>query len=216
MEQPILHRVFSAFFILIVLSMLPSCVAKKKFVAMTGSRDRAELRVRELTTTVGRYETDYNLAKTDFHYNNSMKNNTIDSLGKVILNLNTDMASHSENIGDQVLSFQVEKRRLNQLLVEKDQEIRSLKQSIDLTKQQLNDQSQSVQDLNIKLRNAESELKSIKSEVEIMKDDGAKLNTSMAGKNNEINKLNAKIKEKNEQVEALQNQVNLLKKQFGQ
>lgn len=216
MEQTILHRVFLAFFILIVLSMLPSCVAKKKFIAMTGSRDRAEHRVRELTKTVGQYESDYNLVQTDFHYNNAMKNNTIDSLGKVILSLNTDLTSHSENIDDQLSSFQVEKRRLNQLLVEKDREIRSMKQSLDLTQQQLKDQSQSVQDLSIKLRNSESELKSIKNEVEIIKDDGAKLNTSMAGKNNEINKLNVKIKEKNEQIEALQNQVNLLKKQFGQ
>lgn len=97
---------------------------------MEESRNRADQRVRELTAEVGQYEKDFNNFKNEFHYNNNVKDIHIDSRSKLIVGLNTDLMSRSENIDDQLFPFQVEKRRLNQLLSEKEVQIRGLNREL--------------------------------------------------------------------------------------
>lgn len=204
------------FIVLIVVILLPSCVAKKKFVAMEESRNRADQRVRELTAEVGQYEKDFNNYKNEFHYNNNVKNTHIDSLSKMIVGLNKDLMSRSENIDDQLFSFQVEKRRLNQLLSEKEIQIRDLNRELTVLRTQTDEQSNATQDLRIKLRNAESELSASTADAEIKGGEINTLKSTITSKNKEINRLNQTLKEKNEEIEKLKNQVSLLKSQFGQ
>ena len=214
MNKPSLANSISLIILLTVL-LLPSCVAKKKFVEMETSRNRAEQRVRELTDNVNQMEVDFNNFKNEFHYNNSVKDNVIDSLGKEIVHLNSNLNAKSENIEDQIFSFQVEKRRLNQLLADKDKEIRQLSSQISSLDVQLADLKNEEQDSAIKLRNSVSENKSLVLEITQKEDEIEKLRKNLDQKTVEIGKLKSSLTQKDEQIEALQNQVKLLKSQFG-
>lgn len=197
--------------IFISILILPSCVAKKKFVAMEESRNRADKRVRELTKNIEGLESDFNEYKNEFHYNNSMKDNMIDSLNRTIVNLNSDILSKSDNIEDQVFSFQVEKKRLNQLLVEKDKEIRALNSELSSLKVQLGDLEKSSNDVQIQYRNSLNEINTLNSRIIQIENEKSKLETGLAKSNAELTKLKSSINEKNEEIEVLKNQIKVYK-----
>lgn len=196
--------------------LLPSCVAKKKFLAMEGSRNRADQRVRELTADVQTLEADFNEYKNDFHFNNSFKDSFIDSLNKTIVSLNSNLLSKSDNIDDQLFSFQVEKRRLNQMLSDKDGEIRKLTRQLNSLEIQLVDLQSTAQDENIKNRNAESKINALQSQLSQKEDELSKLAASIKQKATEIGQLKSSLASEKEEIESLKNQVKLLKSQFGQ
>lgn len=216
MKRPVFSRLIKVTFLVLLTLSLFSCVSKKKFVSMENSRNQAEGRISELTDKMERYENDYNLFQNEANYNNSVKNAQIDSLQKQILHIKTDLESSSENIEDQQLSFQVEKRRLNQMLVDKNIEINKLTQQINQSNQRLNEQEKSLQDISIKLRNAETGVNTSKTEIEIVQKELDKLKVSVSNKDKEISTLKGQLRQKDEELEKLQNQVKLLKSQFGQ
>lgn len=196
--------------------LLPGCVAKKKYIEMESYRTKAEQRVKELTLNVAELQNEFNGYKNDFHYSNSAKDLYIDSLTSVITGLNSDLSSKDANIEDQVFSFQVEKRRLNQLLAEKDREIRMAQRNTDVISVQLNDAKQEIDNLNIKLKNAESTGNAAQQKSQLQADEVEKMKVEIQKRSEEIRKLQSDLKSKNDQIEALQNQVKLLKSQFGQ
>lgn len=196
--------------------LFPSCVAKKKFVAMETSRNRAEQRVKELTSDIEGLELDFNEYKNDFHYNNSIKDSFIDSLNRTIVNLNNDIHSKSDNIEDQIFSFQVEKRRLNQLLADKDKEIRTIKRQMNSLEIQLDDLEKETQDAAIQNRNSSSEINVLKSQIAQKENEKVGLSSSLEKRKAELLKLKSSIASKDSEIEALKNQVNLLKSQIKQ
>ena len=202
--------------VLLTSFVLPSCVAKKKFIEMETSRNRADRRVRELTADVKQLEADFNRYKNEFHFNNSIKDNKIDSLRKEITNLNLDLNSKSDNIEGQIFSFQVEKRRLNQMLADKDREIREMKNTISALNIEISDLKNLEQELNIKVQNLETKSRSQVADLELKESDTEKLRKEIELKKSELNKLKSTLAEKDEQLEILRNQVKLLKSQFGQ
>ena len=201
--------------IAIFVLLLPSCVAKKKFVEMESYRIKAEQRVKQLTKEVSDLQTEFNNYKNDFSYGNSRKDLYIDSLNKVIVGLNSEISSTNENIEDQTFSFQVEKRRLNQLLAEKDRELRMAQRNTESLSVQMEDLKDEVADLSIKLQNAESSLNVNQSKVNSQDEEIKRLKDEIQKKSSDIKKLQADIRDKDEQIEALENQVKLLKSQFG-
>ncbi|MDA3929603.1 MAG: hypothetical protein PF541_11655 [Prolixibacteraceae bacterium] len=204
------------FFALLSILMLPSCVAKKKFIEMESYRTKAEQRVKELTSEVTALRIEFNDYQNDFRVSNVGKNSFIDSLNQIVVGLNSDLLSSNENIEDQIFSFQVEKRRLNQLLAEKDREIRRVQRSADMLKIQTDDVRNEMQDLNIELRNAESSTNSIERMLDQKDREISRLKNDIVKKENELTNLRSDVKSTEEQVESLQNQVKLLKSQFGQ
>lgn len=192
-----------------------SCVSKKKFVAMELSRNQAQQRIAELNSMMEKYETDYQEFNQAFRYNNTLKDALIDSLQKQILLLKDDFDTRSENIEGQELSFQIEKQRLNQMLMAKNIEINKLNQQVEQAYKQVAEYGKNLSNIEIKLRNAESELRASKSEVDINKTEIDKLNTMIKAKNEEINKLKVQINTQSDELEKLNNQVKLLKSQFG-
>ncbi|MFA9389415.1 MAG: hypothetical protein ACERKD_06390 [Prolixibacteraceae bacterium] len=202
----------------LVLSMLilPGCVAKKKFVEMENYRTKAELRVVELTRNVSNLQQEFNNYKNSFHYSNSTKDAYVDSLSKVIVGLNTDLLSTSENIEDQIFSFQVEKRRLNQLLADKDREIRMAQRSNETIKAQIDGLNVEITNLSIKLKNATSSGNANEEKINGQKVELENLAAQLQKKNADFAQLKTEINSKNEEIKTLQNQVKLLKEQFGQ
>lgn len=200
----------------LVVLILPSCVSKKKFVEMEGYRTRAEQRVVELTKEVADLKVEFEQYNNKFYYNNSVKDQMIDSLSNVIVSLHSDLSSKSENIEDQIFSFQVEKRRLNQLLADKDREIRIAQRNAEMLKVKADDLQREIDDANVKLRNSESTAAANERAVAMKDGELEKLKNQIEKQSGDLVRLQKEMTKKNEEIEALNNQVKLLKSQFGQ
>lgn len=209
------HSKLQMLVVAILIVLMPSCVAKKKFVEMESYRNKAEQRVKELTKEVSSLQTEFNDYRNDFSYSNAQKNQYIDSLNSVITGLNSDLMSSNENIEDQTFSFQVEKRRLNQLLAEKDRELRIAKRNSDAISVQLEDLKNEVADLEIQLQNAKSTANAAQRKLDGQGDEISKLNSELQKKDSAIKKLQSDLAAKDEEIQSLKNQVKLLKDQFG-
>jgi chromosome segregation ATPase len=212
--KPVSH-IFRFLFLFALLVLLHGCVAKKKFVAMEESRNRAENRVVELTNKTEQLESDFNDFKNDFHYSNSIKDSYIDSLNKEILRLNNNMVDKVQNIDEQVLSFQVEKRRLNQMLADKDREIRDLKNDKALTDRKIKELQNNLQSSQISLREATSQQNTLQSQLTQRNSEIERTKSSLDERVAEINKLHIQLAEKDDRIEVLENQVKLLRSQLG-
>ena len=118
-------------------------------------RDKAESMVEELTGDVSQLTQEINRYQNDFRFNNDQKDRQIDSLKTIIISLNSDLLSTSTDIEDQISAFQNEKRSLNQLLAEKDRDIRKLQLRADHLNVELDNLKKELNDAKIQLRNAE-------------------------------------------------------------
>lgn len=207
-----IQRIVLALFIVLFLS---SCVAKKKYIEMEGYKQRAEQRVMVLTKEIADLKEEFNQVNNQFYYNNSEKDAFIDSLNKVIADLNSDLSSSNESIEDKTFSFQVEKRRLNQMLSDKDREIRLLKRNNAVMEERADDLQKKINDLNIELQNSQSTASANERQISQKSREIERLSENIETQKSNLDKLKQEIDSKNEEIEALKNQVKLLKSQFG-
>ncbi|MCF8359028.1 MAG: hypothetical protein K9H26_09740 [Prolixibacteraceae bacterium] len=210
----ITHRI--PIVVLLFLLFFFSCVSKRKYLEMEDSRNRAEQRIRELTDEVDRLKKEFNSKKNEFHYNNNTKENYIDSLNRTIIRLHTDLSTKDESIEDQIFTFQVEKRRLNQLLSDKDKQIRNLNRESNALQLQIDDLNREIQDMSFKLKNSDSSTRSLERQIQVKEQKINDLQSKYDRCQREISALNTKISEQKQEIERLTNNVNLLKSQLGQ
>lgn len=201
--------------LLVIILGLSSCVAKKKYIEMEGYKNRAENRVIELTKDVANLKEEFNEYNNQFYYNNAQKDAYIDSLNQIITSLNSDLTSTTEKNEDKVSSFQIEKRRLNQLLADKDKEINRLQQTNKGLSARVDNLELKIADLQIDLKNAESSANNFERQISSKENEIEKLNTKLVKQKAELSSLKQQIEDKEEQIESLNNQVKLLKSQFG-
>jgi chromosome segregation ATPase len=200
----------------ILIVLFSSCVAKKKFVAMEESRNRAERRVKELTNDVTGLQNQYNQAKTDFHKNDNLKTQYIDSLSKVIIGLNENLSEKSGDIEGQIGNFQLEKKRLTQLLIDKDKEFRTLNQKVVTLEGELSVLNEQLTSLKLELQNLQAASTIQSSKLKEAEEKVSGLNAQLDKKNAEIQNLRTEMKKKDAEIEKLNNNVKLLKSQVGQ
>ena len=214
--QNLLNRNRFILLLIIFSALLSSCVTKKKYLEMEAYKNRAEERILVLTKNVADLKEEFDAYSYKFQYNNSEKDLLIDSLSGVIVDLNSDLSSKAENIEDQIFSFQVEKRRLNQLLAEKDREIRQLQRSSETMKISFDDLQNEIADLKIDIRNAESSSASVQRQVDQKQRDIDRLNGQLEKQTAQMADLRKQISAKEDEIKVLQNQVKVYKNQFGQ
>lgn len=200
---------------LLIIASLSSCVTKKKFLASETYRNNAELRVKELNQQMNALQTEFNTYRNEFNYSNAHKDNYIDSLSKIIGGLKLDLSSTTENIEDQTFSFQAEKRRLNQLIVEKDTELRLAKRNNEVLGAQIKELDDEIASLKLDVQNAEGRQKQTIQQLDSKENELQKLNKDLNEKAEQLKKLQATIKIKDAEIESLGNQVKLLKEQFA-
>lgn len=195
--------------------ILSSCVAKKKFVAMEASRNRAESRVLELTQQLKQWEGEFNSIKKDFHYNDVQKQSVIDSLQREIKGLNESISSTMQNSEDRVNTFQIEKRRLNQMLAEKDRELSLRQKALDESRTQLEALEDKVNSLStdkesnvLKLSKLEEEKTSDNAQI-------SALNKELDLMKKQLDEARQTIATRNEELNVLRNQVKLLKEELA-
>lgn len=193
-----------------------ACVSKKKYLEMEGYKNRAESRVVVLTKEVADLKQEFNSYNNKFNYNNAEKDMMIDSLAKEIAALNSDILSSTESIEDQTFSFQVEKRRLNQMLADKDREIRNLQRASKALNIKVEDLQTKVFDLNSDLKAAQNQVGVSESLVAQQENKVERLMGQLSKQRDQLAALQNELAGKDEKINALSNQVKLLKSQFGQ
>ncbi|HKK82427.1 MAG TPA: hypothetical protein VJ909_09265 [Prolixibacteraceae bacterium] len=216
MHKPVISSKIMLVAVIVMSMLLTSCVAKKKYIAMQESKNRAEQRVRVLTKDVENLESEFNGYKNDFHASNEEKDMMIDSLTLRINEMNAALLSKDENIDERVFSFQVEKRRLNEMLTSKDKEIRTLRSRVQSLETQVENLKSDMQDSGIKLQNALSRQKNLEFEIEQKEEQLDEMKALLSKKNDEAARLQNTIAEKDAELDKLRNQVKLLRQEYGQ
>jgi chromosome segregation ATPase len=129
-----------------VLLLAPSCVSKKKFVAMTEQRNVAEKKATVCGEENEILRRDFENYRIESANELLQKQTMIDSLKRTVITLNSDFTSKKDNIEDQIFSFQLETAKLSQLINEKDKEIRNLTRGINTLKIQVDDLTRELEE----------------------------------------------------------------------
>lgn len=210
-----LHIFSTRLLLFTTIILLTSCVAKKKFVAMEASRNRAENRVLELTQQLQRWENDFNSIKKDFHYNDVQKNALIDSLQGQISALNQSINSSTQNSEERVNTFQIEKRRLNQILAEKDRQLSLRQKALDESHTRLEALKDEVNTLSFDQRNNEQKLSRLEEEKASDEARHRVLNRELEAVKKQLDEARQTLAARNEELNVLRNQVKLLKEELA-
>jgi chromosome segregation ATPase len=183
-------------FILIteVLFLVPSCVSKKKFVALAEEHSVTKEKVIVLREENEILRNDFEVYRGLSEQEILNKQGVIDSLAMTINSLNSDITTKKGNIEDQLFSFQLENGKLTQQLNEKEKDIRNLNRELNTLKVQ-------VDDLTRELENAKSGFKFPFGNVK-------QLERKIAAKDNEIFSLDSSLSIAKEEIILLNETVN--------
>ena len=178
----------------IVLSLLTSCVSKKKFVEADTARIKALSRGDNLTKEVAALKVkgedlkkEFNAMQNELRLSNARKDAYIDSLSKNLVGLSKDISKKDESLSDQVFQFQSEKVQLNSALLQR--------QSM-------------INELTRKMNEQENEIAKLKQEVEDLK-------SGLSNQKQEIESKTESIFNLTDQTKKLQNDIDLYKKEVG-
>lgn len=209
--------------LLVTLSILlnPSCVAKKKYLAMESAKQLSDSKVLELNSVVAgknqRIEkmiADFEQMKNELMESNAIKNQYIDSLSGEVNKLAKDVNVKESALGDKLYSFEFEKRQFTKDLAEQ-------KQLVSKKQLELNQLSSDLRKLNDELSQLTFDLNREKNEKQTLQN---KLSTGNANIDqltaatdklkSEIQSLKKQLNDKNETITRLENNVKLLKKEI--
>lgn len=200
----------------------PSCVSKKKFIAMESSKLRAEERVRELTgeneAQANRIEemiAGFEKMKQELLTSNAQKDQMIGDLNGQINILKSNVQEKDATIGEKLYAFEYEKRRMDEEL----QKSRNVQTAL----------QEKNTGLSQELGKAKNELSDLRFNLTRLTDEGGRLNEQLRLKDQryeeqaavllrlqtETDNLKAQIREKDETIERLSNNVKLLKNELG-
>lgn len=143
------------FFLMALISAVvlnPSCVAKKKYLAMESAKLSAEADVAAKNQKIEKMIGDFESMKSQLMESNAIKNQSIDSLSGVVSKLMLTVNTKESALGQKENSFEFEKQRLTnelaeqkQLLAGKQNEINQISGELQKLKDEL---SQMTFDLN--------------------------------------------------------------------
>jgi chromosome segregation ATPase len=189
--------IFSVFYI------STSCVTKRKFTEMEKSRNLAENTVKDLTSENMLLKSDFERFENTTSRELNFKNNSIDSLTRIILLLNSDISSKDDNIEDQVFSFQLEKRELNQKMDEKEKEIRNLIREINTLKVQNDDLTKKIEEVTSNRKFPFGQVKQLERKLQARDTLISELNLKLVNAQIENSNLLVKINELSQSIEKL-------------
>lgn len=208
--------------VVVIPLVLSSCVAKKKFLEMEAGRLKAEQKVRELdqanidkSRRIDVLIADYESLKSEMLESNAIKGQYIDSLRKEMTLLSSDVNQTSETLEEKQYAFEFEKRRLNNVVSEKDNKILSLNNEVVRLKNEIREKTSVVSQKSFEISQQQSTISKLESEkltqVNKLQENLEKLDQLQKI----IAQLQAQIKEKDETITRLSNNVKLLKSQLG-
>jgi chromosome segregation ATPase len=200
-----------AFLAIASLFILSSCVTKKKYMVMEDSKNRSEIKVKELTSEVESLKKDFEDYQISSTNNLKSKQDYADSLSRIVSLLNTDISSKTNNIEDQVFSFQIEKDKLNKEMSEKDNEIRNLTREVNTLKIQIDDLNRKIEDATSNRKFPFGQVKQLERKLQARDTEISDLNSKLGNLQTENSTLSAKIKDLNLEIERLNGILNPVK-----
>lgn len=207
----------------IFIILLSSCVAKKKYLEMESGRLNAEQKVRELTTEnnakaerlkviISEYET----LKSELLGSNAIKDQYIDSLNNEIFGLLSNVSQKSESLEEKNYAFEFEKRRLNNALAERNNQIKSLQTENSQLGNSVRAITSEFEQVKFDLREKQNELQVMEGAKNRQEETVTNLQSKAAELQKEIAGLQAQLKVKDDTISKLNNNVKLLKSELGQ
>lgn len=212
-------------FILLLVSFAilfnPSCVTKKKYLAMESARQLSDSKVLELNSVLAgknqRIEkmiADFEQMKNELMESNAIKDQYIDSLSGEVNKLAKDVNVKESAIGEKQNTFEFEKRQLTEDLAEQ-------KQLLAKKQLELNQISGDLQKVRDELSQLTFDLNREKDEKQVLQGNlsgrDAKITELTTGTDklkSEIQSLKKQLSTKNETITRLENNVKLLKKEI--
>ncbi|MDO8927741.1 MAG: hypothetical protein Q7J86_02240 [Bacteroidota bacterium] len=209
------------FAVLALILLAPSCVSKKKYLALDSAKQISDSKILELNTLVDgknqRIEkmiADFEQMKNELMESNAIKNQTIDLLSGEVNKLAKDVNVKESAIGQKENSFEFERRQLTedlagqkQLLGRKQSELNQLSDDFRKLKEEL---SQLTFDLN----REKDEKKNLQGNLSVRDTKITEMNVATDKLKSEIQSLKKELTSKNETITRLENNVKLLKKEI--
>lgn len=205
------------FFLLAVIStvfLFPSCVAKKKYLAMETAKLSAEADVAAKNQRIEKMIGDFEAMKNQLMESNAIKNQSIDSLSGVVSKLMLTVNTKETALGQKENSFEFEKQRLTTELAEQ-------KQLLAGKQNEMNQISGDLQKLKDELSQMTFDLNKIRDEKNVVQGNLGDRDKQISDLNASADKLKAEIlslkkqlNDKNETITRLENNVKLLKKEI--
>ena len=212
-------------FVLLLISssilLNPSCVAKKKYLAMESARRLSDSKVLELNEIVAgkndRIEkmiADFEQMKNQLMESNAIKDQYIDSLSGEINKLAKVVNVKESVIGEKQNSFEFERRQLTE-------ELTAQKLLLSNKQSEMNQVSTDFKKLKDEQTQLQFDLNREKDEKQVLQGNLtssvthiAELNTTVTKLKSEIQNLKKQLNDKNETITKLENNVKLLKKEL--
>ena len=204
------------------LILISGCVSKRKYVEMEAGRRRAEQRVVTLTHENKDLQKEIR-SKTDEHNkmlntllgSNAVKDDHIDSLSKVVVNLNHNVSEKNASIEEQIYAFQSEKRRLRSQIEDQVKEINRLKSEIkSISSEKLKAEDQLIL-ANFQASKEKEAMKKLQFRIQTLENDLIRMQNQLNKTEELREKMSTQLASKEETIERLENNVILLKNQLG-
>ena len=187
----------------IALSLLTSCVSKKKFIEADTARIKALARGDNLTKEVaalkvkgGDLKKEFNVMQNELRLSNARKDAYIDSLSKNLVGLSKDISKKDESLSDQVFQFQSEKVQLNSALLQRQSMINELTLKMNEQENEITKLKLGVEDLKTGLSNQKQEIETKTESIYNLTDQNKKLQTDIDLYKKEVVSLKKQLKPK--------------------
>ena len=204
--------------ILLIGSLLSSCVSKKKYEDLAHAKRTVDRELLATQQEKAKLEADLKSAKDDFNAirykltaNNAEKDNTIDQLYNQLRNLESKQVELKSELSDAANQIKSTKQS-------KDEQIKALENMLQKVS---SDRDNLRKELTTLKTNLEFENRKLKTEIETLnqqsenkKDELVKLKANNEELNKKIKQLQKEISTKTAEIKKLTNQVNLLKKEL--
>ncbi|MDP2336895.1 MAG: hypothetical protein Q8N05_10690 [Bacteroidota bacterium] len=199
----------------------PSCVTKKKYLAMETAKQLSDSKVLELNSVVdGKNErivkmiADFEQMKNELIESNAIKDQYIDSLSGEVNKLAKDVNVKESDLGEKLNSFEFEKRQLTEELAGQKQLVGKKQMELD----QLSGNTQKLKDelsqLTFDFNREKDEKQLLQGNLSMQNSKITELTSATEKLKSEIQTLKKQLGERNETITRLENNVKLLKKEI--
>lgn len=211
--------------LLLIVSLLilltPSCVSKKKYLALDSAKQLSDSKIVDLNTLVAgknqRIEkmiADFGQMKNELMESNSVKNQTIDSLSGVVNKLAKDVNVKESAIGEKAYSFEFEKKQLTEDLDEQKQQLGKKQLELNILSGDFQKLKDELSQLTFDLNREKDEKKIVQGNLTSRDAKITELTVVTDKLKSEIQTLKKQLSDKNETITRLENNVKLLKKEI--
>ncbi|MFA5327543.1 MAG: hypothetical protein WC384_07110 [Prolixibacteraceae bacterium] len=209
-----IRKLFTLLLLSSAIVLNPSCVAKKKYLAMQSARQSAESEVAAKNQRIEKMISEFEQMKNELMESNAIKNQAIDSLSGEVNKLAKVVNVKESAIGQKETSFEFEKRQLTEDLAGQKKIVQQKQNELDQLSGELQKLKDELSQNTFDLNREKDEKLVLQGNMTTQIAKIAELNTATDKLKTEIQGLKKQLSDKNETITRLENNVKLLKQQM--